>query len=132
MGQVEDLGPLAEVVSRAAINAALHDPRFPPVVAKEINTLNIELSVLSALQPIAPESVVAGRHGLVVSREGRRAVLLPQVAADRGWSSQRFLEETCKKAGLPRNAWSDSATRIAGFTVEMFPESGIQAMSNSS
>jgi len=123
MGQVEDCGPLAEVVARAAINAALHDPRFPPVTSEEIAYLDIEVSVLSALEPIVPESIVAGRHGLMVTCERARAVLLPQVATERGWSSRRFLEETCRKAGLPADAWRESNLQIFGFTVDRFPPS---------
>jgi AmmeMemoRadiSam system protein A len=131
VGQVEDLGPLAEVVARAAISAALHDPRFPPVVPEEVAILDIELSVLSPLEPIAPELIVAGRHGLMVVRERRRGLLLPQVAAERGWSSQKLLEETCGKAGLPSDAWRDPTTQVLGFTVERFREVGFRATSSS-
>lgn len=131
VGQVEDLGPLAEVVARAAISAALHDPRFPPVASEEIATLDIELSVLSPLAPIAPESIVAGQHGLMVMRERRRGVLLPQVATERGWSGQRLLEETCEKAGLATDAWRHPATRIFGFTVELYRETGFRAIADS-
>src|ERR1017187_6618013 len=127
VGQVDQLGPLAEVVARAAINAALHDPRFPAVAPEEIASLEIELSVLSPLASIAPESIVAGQHGLMVARERCRGVLLPQVATERGWSGQRLLEETCVKAGLPRDAWRDPKTQILGFTVDRFPEAGFRA-----
>ena len=130
MGQVEDLGPVAEVVARAAINAALHDPRFPPLVSEEIEDLDIELSVLSLLELIAPDSIVAGRHGLVVARDRCRAVLLPQVALEKGWSGRKFLEETCEKAGLAPGAWRDPATQILGFTVDVFPEGGVRTITN--
>ena len=131
VGQVEDLGPLAEVVARAAISAALHDPRFPPVASEELTSLEIELSVLSPLEPIIPESIIAGRHGLMVTRERRRGLLLPQVATERGWSSRRLLEETCEKAGLPPNAWRDAETRILAFTVEVFREAGTRTNADS-
>jgi AmmeMemoRadiSam system protein A len=117
---------LAEVVARAAINAALNDPRFPPVATEEVASLEIELSVLSPLSPITPESIVAGQHGLMVVRERHRGVLLPQVATERKWSGQRLLEETCVKAGLPRDAWRDPKTQILGFTVDRFPETEIR------
>jgi AmmeMemoRadiSam system protein A len=126
VGQVDELGPLAEVVARAAINAALNDPRFPPVAAEEIASLEIELSVVSPLLPITPGSIVAGQHGLMVVHERHRGVLLPQVAMERKWSGQRLLEETCAKAGLPRDAWRDPKTQILGFTVDRFPENGIR------
>ncbi len=122
VGQVENPGALADVVARSAISAALYDSRFPPVGAHEIAVLEIEISVLSALERIQPEEIVAGTHGLVVARGSFRGLLLPQVATERKWSSQRLLEETCVKAGLPRDAWRDLSTQVFGFTAEVFSE----------
>lgn len=122
VGQVENPGPLADVVARSAINAALNDARFPPVRPDEIAQLDIEISVLSALARILPETIVAGFHGLLVVSGSSRGLLLPQVAAERNWTASRLLEETCAKAGLPRDAWRDPATEIYGFTAEIFPE----------
>ena len=65
VGQVENPGPLADVVARSAINAALHDSRFPPIGAEEVASLEIEISVLTAPERILPEAIVAGRHGLL-------------------------------------------------------------------
>jgi AmmeMemoRadiSam system protein A len=124
VGQVENPGPLADVVARSAINAALYDTRFPPVAAEDIPNLKIEISVLSLPEPILPEAIVAGRHGLLVVRGAAKGLLLPQVATERRWSGQRLLEETCVKAGLARDAWQDTATQIFGFTAEIFPEKG--------
>lgn len=128
VGQVENPGPLIDTVARAAINAALHDTRFTPVEAEELRSLEIEISVLSPLEPIAPEAVVPGCHGLVVIRGEYRGVLLPQVAAGRGWSAQRFLEETCAKAGLPPDAWKLPPTQIYGFTAEVFSEASLRTV----
>jgi AmmeMemoRadiSam system protein A len=125
VGRVEDPGPLAEEVARAAINAALHDPRFLPVAAREVDALEIEISVLSTLEPIAPDQIIAGHHGLLVVRPPFRGLLLPQVAAGRQWSGQQFLEETCAKAGLPRDAWQDPATQVSAFTAEIFSEAAL-------
>jgi AmmeMemoRadiSam system protein A len=122
VGQVENPGPLAEVVTRAAISAALYDSRFPPVGAEEVAALQIEISVLTAPEPIRPEAVIAGLHGLFVVQGAFRGLLLPQVAAERKWSSRRLLEETCIKAGLSRNAWLDPATQVLAFTAEVFSE----------
>jgi AmmeMemoRadiSam system protein A len=130
VGQVEDPGPVADTVARAAINAALHDTRFFPLAADEIDALEIEVSVLSPLEPLAPETIIVGLHGLMVDRSGQRGLLLPQVAAERQWSSRRFLEETCAKAGLPDDSWKDPDTRILGFTVQVFSESCLRATSN--
>lgn len=122
VGQVENPGPLADVVARSAINAALNDTRFLPVRADEISELEIEISVLSALERILPEAITAGEHGLLVVRGPLRGLLLPQVASERNWTAVRFLEETCVKAGLPRDAWRDPATEVYGFTAEIFTE----------
>jgi AmmeMemoRadiSam system protein A len=122
VGQVEASDPLGDAVARAAINAALHDSRFPAVEADEVRRLEIEISVLSPPEPIAPETILPGHHGLLIVKGEHRGLLLPQVAAGRRWSSQRFLEETCAKAGLPRDAWRDPATRIFAFTAEVFSD----------
>jgi AmmeMemoRadiSam system protein A len=128
VGQVENPGPLAEVVARAAINAALYDSRFPAVGASEIPNLEIEISVLSPLERIEAEAIIVGQHGLLVVRERDRGILLPQVAVERQWSSQRLLEETCIKAGLGRDAWRDPTTELYGFTAEIFSEKGTRAI----
>lgn len=122
VGQVENPGPLAEVVARSAISAALYDSRFPTVTPEEVKMLSVEISVLTKPERIVPEEIVAGSHGLLIVRGRFRGLLLPQVAAERNWSAQRFLEETCVKAGLPRNAWSDPETQILGFTAEIYSE----------
>jgi AmmeMemoRadiSam system protein A len=131
VGQVENPGPLADVVARSAINAALHDSRFPPVGAEEVGMLGVEISALTAPEPILPEAVVAGRHGLLVVRGPFRGLLLPQVATERKWSGQRLLEETCMKAGLARDSWRDPATQVFGFTAEVFSDKGPRSVSES-
>jgi AmmeMemoRadiSam system protein A len=124
VGQIENPGPLADVVARSAINAALHDSRFPVVEADEIASLDIEISVLTPPERILPEAIVVGAHGLSVVRGPYRGLLLPQVATERNWSSLRLLEETCVKAGLARDAWRDPATQIYAFTAEVYSERG--------
>ena len=122
VGQVENPGPLADVVAQSAISAALCDTRFPPVAPDEVATLKVEISVLSVPEPISPAAIVKGTHGLMVVRDGCKGLLLPQVAKERNWSALRFLEETCNKAGLPRDAWCDPATAVFGFTAEIYSE----------
>jgi AmmeMemoRadiSam system protein A len=129
VGQIENPGPLADVVARSAINAALYDSRFPPIGAGEVTTLDIEISVLTAPERILPEAIVAGRHGLLVVRGSARGLLLPQVATERKWSGQRLLEETCVKAGLARDVWRDPATQVFGFTAEVFSTYGPERIS---
>jgi AmmeMemoRadiSam system protein A len=126
VGQVESPDPLAETIVRAAINAALHDPRFPSVGADEVGSLEIEISVLSPPAPIAPDAILVGRHGLLIVKGENRGLLLPQVATERRWSSQRFLEETCAKAGLPRDAWREPSTRVLAFAAEVFSDTSVR------
>jgi AmmeMemoRadiSam system protein A len=126
VGQVESPDPLAETVARAAINAALHDSRFPAVEASEVSSLEIEISVLGRPEPITPEEILLGRHGLLIVKGEHRGLLLPQVASERRWSSQRFLEETCVKADLPRDAWREPSTRIFAFAAEVFSDTSLR------
>ena len=123
VGQFDTENSLEDGVSRAAINAALHDPRFAPVSPAELDHLEIEISILSLPERVTPEAIIPGRHGIIVERSGRRGLLLPQVAAERNWNAEKLLEETCVKAGLERDAWRDSSTLIFGFTAEVFSES---------
>jgi AmmeMemoRadiSam system protein A len=122
VGQVENPGSLADVVAQSAISAALYDTRFTPITPEEVDTLKVEISVLSVPESISLEAIEVGRHGLLVARERFRGLLLPQVATERKWNAQRFLEETCVKAGLPRDAWRDPATKVFGFTAEIYSE----------
>jgi AmmeMemoRadiSam system protein A len=122
VGQIESVEPLTEVVERCAVAAARDDPRFSPLSSDELSDLEIEISLLSSLEPVASDAIEVGRHGLVVQRGSCRGLLLPQVASERHWQWQRFVEETCVKAGLPRDAWKDPATRTFAFTAEIFSE----------
>jgi len=114
--------PLYLTVRECVVWAALNDPRFPPVMKSELGDLNMEISVLSPLSDLAPENIEVGRHGLLISQGEHRGLLLPQVAAEWKWDRERFLEETCRKAGLPTDAWRHGA-RIQAFTAQVFEES---------
>jgi len=111
-----------EAVASCARAAALEDPRFSPVPPGDLPQIDIELSLLSPLFDVTPEEIVAGRHGLYVSRGPNRGVLLPQVATEFCWPAICFLEETCIKAGLDRNAWKEEGTRTQAFTADVFSE----------
>ena len=124
IGVVEAFEPLGESIARCAASAALHDPRFSPVSAEELRELQIEVSLLSALEPIHPENIEIGKHGLLISQGSKRGLLLPQVAVEHRLGREQFLEETCRKAGLNANAWQEPETQILGFTCEVFSEGG--------
>ena len=93
---------------------------------EEIPELEIEISVLTDPVPVKPEEIEIGRHGLLVMMGDRRGLLLPQVASERGWDRQRFLEETCRKADLPPDAWKNTIAQLLGFTAEVFSEAGLR------
>ncbi len=111
MGSLEAEQPLYLDVIDNALNAGFRDPRFPPLQAAELARLSLEVSVLSALRPLAdPTHFEVGRHGLLLRRGQQRAVYLPQVATEQGWDRQTTLEHLCRKANLPPGAWRQGAT----------------------
>src|SRR5579883_2233551 len=87
-----------------------------------VGRLEIEISVLSAPQPIRPEEIEIGIHGILVSCGANRGLLLPQVPLERNWSANQFLEAACRKAGLRADGWRDRETILFGFTAEVFSE----------
>ncbi len=105
----EDL-PLGHVVSAMAVQAAFNDRRFKPVTLSEFPDLEIEISVLTPFKQVSSyEDIVAGRDGVVVKKDGRSAVFLPQVAVEQGWDRDRMLDQLCLKAGLSEGSWKDGA-----------------------
>lgn len=122
IGMMDSAGPLPEMVGRCAVSAAMEDPRFAPLTAGELDGLEVEISVLSPLRKVSPEEVEVGTHGLRVRQGFLSGVLLPQVASRYNWSRERFLEEACRKATLPPDAWRESNTVIEAFTAEVFSD----------
>lgn len=122
IGVIDSHGTLGENLVRCSADAALHDPRFSPLRAEELDGLQIEVSLLSPILPIRPEDVEIGRHGLLVERGSRRGLLLPQVASEHRLSREQFLAETCYKAGLPRDAWRDPQTNLSAFECVILAE----------
>jgi AmmeMemoRadiSam system protein A len=121
IGHIVGDSPLFENVYAMAQAAAFQDPRFPPLSASEFDALDIEISVLSPLE-ICPdlERIEVGRHGLLVQQGGHSGLLLPQVAPEWGWDRLTFLQQTCGKAGLPPNAYSEPDAHVFWFEAEVF------------
>ncbi len=119
VGYATPIAPLYRTVADTAQAAAFDDPRFPPLRADEVPALEVSLSILSALRAIDPRDIEIGRHGLVVGLSSQRGLLLPQVPVEHGWDRVTFLEQTCRKAGLPLDAWEHGAT-VEAFTAEVF------------
>ena len=122
VGVPEPLYRVDQAVARAAVSAAVHDRRFDPVLPSELPDLSLHVSVLGELRPIDPEAVEVGVHGLVIRGGGRSGLLLPQVAAERGWDRERFLDETCRKAGLPPETWRRPGCELLAFTATVFSD----------
>jgi AmmeMemoRadiSam system protein A len=125
IGHVETNEPLGRVVPRCAVAACSADPRFPAVTRAEIPGIEIELSLLGPLEPItgsADAEIEVGRHGLVVEAGRQRGLLLPQVAVEWRWDPATFLAHTCRKAGLPPDAWRHEGSVIWRFEAEVFAE----------
>jgi len=115
--------PLWRNVREAAVASALHDPRFQPLQQRELAAVELEISVLEPPIEIRdPAEFRAGRHGIVVERGMRRALLLPQVAIEMGWDEEHMLDAVCRKAGLPGDAWRDRGTRLSVFEATVFGE----------
>jgi AmmeMemoRadiSam system protein A len=108
--------PLADAVADAAIASATRDHRFDPILPDELPRLSVDITVLEPREPITgPADVIIGRHGLYIEHSGARGILLPQVAEERGWDAEQFLEALCRKAGLRFGAWRDGAARLYRF-----------------
>jgi AmmeMemoRadiSam system protein A len=122
IGTLGASAPLGRAIVDNAIAAASQDPRFAPVTMAELEAIEVEVSVLSLTELCQPEDVIPGEHGLIVAHRGRRGLLLPQVAREYGWDRERFLSETCRKAGLPADAWRHGAV-IERFSAEVISES---------
>lgn len=123
IGYIEGVKSLPEAIVEMTKAAATEDPRFDPVKEAELNDVVLEISLLSPLQKIeSPDAIEVGKHGLVVSKGHNKGLLLPQVATENDWNKITFLEHTCEKARLPRDAWKSEETEISIFSAEVFEE----------
>ncbi|MEM4662978.1 MAG: TIGR00296 family protein [Candidatus Diapherotrites archaeon] len=117
--------PLFNAIIEAAVGAS-RDPRFLPVSNDELQKCTVEISVLTEPKKIenksAKKEVVVGKHGLIVKRGYHSGLLLPQVATEYNWNNETFLEQTCLKAGLPKNFWRLPDTEIFVFEAFVFRE----------
>lgn len=119
---------LAAALQEAATSAT-RDPRFSPLQPDELDTVTVEVTVMTPPEKIEvddpesyPASIEVGRDGLIAERRGRRGLLLPQVPVQQGWDARTFVSQTCWKAGLSPDAWLDSDTTLYCFQGEVFRE----------
>jgi AmmeMemoRadiSam system protein A len=123
IGSTEADRPIYRAVQEMAIAAATRDPRFPPLAADELDATEIEISVLGNARKITrPDELVIGVDGVWVEGQGRRGLLLPQVAPEAGWDATTLLARTCQKAGLPDEAWKDPGIEVHAFRAQVFSD----------
>lgn len=122
LGRIAPDAPLAETVADLGASVSDSDPRFNPVSSGELDDIDVEISVLTPEREVRSiAEIEPGRHGLIVEQGHRRGLLLPQVATEQGWDVETFVSETCRKAGLPIDAWRNGA-RMFVFEAEVFGE----------
>jgi AmmeMemoRadiSam system protein A len=121
IGHIAAIKSLPQTVIDMAQAAAFQDPRFPPLSKEELRDLEIEISALTPFRTIQDiREIEVGKHGLYMERGYHSGLLLPQVATEYGWDTKTFLEQTCQKAGMPKDAWKDKNTKIQIFSAEIF------------
>jgi len=129
IGFTESRLPLWRSVAEAARLSAFDDPRFPPLKKDELDHVSIEISVLTKPETVKnkkakpsdiSKQIEVGKDGLIIEYSGFSGLLLPQVAVEYGWDAERFLEETCIKAGISPDSWKNSGARIYKFQCVIF------------
>lgn len=119
---------LGDAIIISAINAATEDPRFMSVTIKEMDDIEIEVTVLTMPYKLEckpeelPGKIEIGRHGLIVQKGFNSGLLLPQVAEEHGFNAEEFLTQTCMKAGLAPDAWFDPDTQVCAFEGQIFSQ----------
>jgi uncharacterized protein (TIGR00296 family) len=128
IGYPEPHFPLKTALIRGA-EGATRDPRFPRLAERELDKIVVEVSLLTPPEPIKVKNpkeyldmVKIGVHGLIVEQGVFKGLLLPQVPVEWKWDTEKFLSQTCMKAGLFPDAWLDPKTRIYSFTGDVFGE----------
>ena len=122
IGDIFPRRPLYKSVIGNAINAAVNDRRFRPVTIDECSDITIEISALTAPNPImSPDKIRIGEDGIVLNKDGQSAVFLPQVAPEQGWDLNHTLTNLSMKAGLTGDAWKKGASFLV-FQAVVFGE----------
>jgi len=121
--------PLGEAIIKAAKESAFHDPRFKPLdIREELDKIIIEISILTVPKEAIIKNendlnkIKIGKDGLIISKGYYSGLLLPQVATEFNMQEKEFLEETCRKAGLNKEAWKEKDCKIFKFQAQIFSE----------
>ncbi|MDG6924023.1 MAG: TIGR00296 family protein [Nitrososphaerota archaeon] len=128
IGFPEPMYKLAKALPESAVSAAVHDPRFRPIRAGDLQSLLVEVSILTKPSLIRvdhkeiPQSIVIGRDGLIIKWEYGAGLLLPQVAAEFNWNAEEFLCNLSMKAGASPDQWQSPSSMIYKFHAQVFQE----------
>ncbi len=123
VGSLQAQNPLFQEVMEKSIQAAIHDRRFSPITLKELSDIQISITVLSSATSInSPLEFHPGKHGVILKKDHRQAVFLPQVALEQGWTREETLEHLAQKASLPKNSWQEKDIELKIFTAQSFSE----------
>ncbi len=129
MGYITSVKPLGPAVIEIARAAAFSDPRFRPLMQKELEQVVFEVSVLTKPELIKvknPEEYIkkikVGKDGLILECDGYEGILLPQVPKQFNWDAEQFLNALCNKAGLLEDTWKSKKCKIYKFQAEIFKE----------
>lgn len=118
VGFIKTDEPLGGLLPKLAVAVTREDPRFPRLKTPELQHIRIEVSILTPAEPLPdPLAVRIGREGLIVRSGGRRSVLLPQLAMERGWDAKTFVRHACRRAGLPLDCWRNKKVEFERFEV---------------
>jgi len=110
VGYTRPVMPLYEAVVSSGIEAA-HDGRFTPLQPEELKDLDVEISVLTRPESVASyQDFVLGEEGIIIEKNGRSAIFLPEVPVKYHWNRQQMLSQLAHKAGLPADAWKEGAS----------------------
>lgn len=129
IGYPEPIFPLIEALQKASISSATQDPRFPVVTLDELDEIVIELTILTPPKLVSVENpddylneIIIGKHGLIAELEESRGLLLPQVPVEWNWTTIEFLEQTCNKAWLPKDAYKNPKFKLYKFEGKIISE----------
>jgi len=128
IGTIEPEKALIDNVSDNAANAAFRDPRFPKVTLEELDSIEIEISVLTPPKQLTfmdgedlKRQLKPGIHGVILSRDWHRSTFLPQV-----WEQlpdrETFLQHLCQKGGMDGECWKSTDTKVEVYTASYFSE----------
>jgi AmmeMemoRadiSam system protein A len=119
--------PLYQTIQDSAKQAAIGDPRFPKLTREEFEKTAIEISILSEPFPMKSyDEIIIGKHGLILTEQGRRGLLLPQVPIEHNMTKEEYLSALCQKAGFHPNLWRERVLDIEMFTADVFSEEEIE------